>query len=294
MAASAPPAWSSEHFHGAAGRRGWPLFPEPPGSSLDPVLDTCIRIVTPSLWSYKSLSLIFQCYIGSPSLFSSLSTPSHLSFPSIPPPISWFPMVWQEEEIALWGLACPLESGSDVFLSLPSSGLHMHRVVPYRAPSAQPVLSAYWISSYLWKSFPSSARPSPHPPGRVNFSLCSYGDFIHLYFSTYYNGPQSLSAWARLMMSFSYLYLYYPAIWGAAGCSKTFVQCVNEWLDEWCIQMWKIIFTNRVKLISHVKCGRKVITKLKLALWFKDTDCSSFLEYSSSWNPLQSSVLGVL
>lgn len=92
-----------------------------------------------------------------------------------------------------------------------------------------------------------------------------------------------MSAWARLMMSFSYLCIFITLLFEVQWLlkkKKTFVQCVNEWLDEWCIQMWKIIFTNRVKLISHVKCDRKVITK-QAGSWFKDTDCSSFLEYSS-------------
>ena len=77
------------------------------------------------------------------------------------------------------------------------------------------------------------------------------------------------------------VYLYYPAIWGVVAVQKAFVQHVNERLYEWCIQMWKIIFTNRVKLIYHVRCDHKVITKLNLALQLKDTDCSSFLEYFS-------------
>lgn len=49
-----------------------------------------------------------------------------------------------------------------------------------------------------------------------------------------------------------------------------------------------------VKLISHVKCDRKVIAKLKLALWFKDTVVPPSWNIPPSWNPLQSSVLGVL
>ena len=258
-----------------------PLSSEPPGSSW-------------VLWSLPASSqgplvygpirvspLIFQCChrFTSLLLFSARppsSLPSHSLFHD-------FCGLAGRRDCSV-GLACPLESGSDGFL-FSQSGLRMHRVVPHRVSlCTAPVLSACWICPSPGNRslfFEPLRTPPPSPPGRVNFSsvpmVASY-TFISVLIMMVRSCVCLGSVDDEFPLS---VYLYYPAIWGVVAVQKAFVQHVNERLYEWCIQMWKIIFTNRAKLIYHVRCDRKVITKLNLALQLKDTDCSSFLEYFS-------------
>lgn len=104
------------------------------------------------------------------------------------------------------GLACPLESGSDVFLfSFQASTCTVlyHIGTLSFSPSC---LHTEFLLTYGNRSLFCEALP--HPPGRVNFSSVPMVISYTFISGTYYNGPQSLSAWARLMMSFSYLCIF--------------------------------------------------------------------------------------
>lgn len=141
----------------------WPLFSEPPGSSLI-LCSPPASAQGPLVYGPIRVSpLIFQCCHRFTSLFLfSLHSPSHLS-PSLPshPPFHDFCGLAGRGDCTV-GLACPLESGSDVFL-FSHSGLHMHRVVPYRVPLCTAHLVCILNFFLPMEIVPSSARPSPIP-----------------------------------------------------------------------------------------------------------------------------------
>lgn len=144
------------------GRR-WPLVLWASRFLFDPVLATCIRSGTLVYGPIRVSPLIFQCCHRFTSLFLfSPPLPSHLPFPSIPPPHFMISVVWQEEEIALGlSLSSWKWKWRGSFSHIQASTCTALYHIEYS--SAQPILSAYWISSYLWKSLLSSMVPSPIP-----------------------------------------------------------------------------------------------------------------------------------